>query len=136
MKKLLLILLTTLFTVTSYAQELFHRTVTTTNASTNQMVWSYSDNKYIFIDNQDKMSFLAKWEFSFNDNGGSIISGNIFYTIKKYYTTKTEEGVDIVFITAYNHKIDRDIDVILGSPEGELFMAFYDYGALTAYYFW
>ncbi len=136
MKKLLLLLLVTLCSFNSYAQELFHRTIITNEISTNDMYWNDYQNKWVFIDNHDKKSHLSSWEFSFNDNGGSIISGTIFYTIKKWYSTQTNEGIDILYITAYNHKLGRDIDIIVGAPDGSVFLAFYDYQGQTAYYFW
>ena len=140
MKKFLFLVLSFFLTLSSFAQissQTFHQ-IYVSNQYTYSNMW-YNDytEKWEFGTTSDYVYDRTTWEFTLNENGGgSIISGNIFYTIKKYYITKTEEGVDIIFITAYNHKIDRDIDVILGSPEGELFMAFYDYGVLTAYYFW
>ena len=139
MKKLLFLVLSFFLTLSSFAQissQTFHQ-IYISNQYTYSNMW-YNDytEKWEFGTTSDNVYTRAIWEFTLNENGGgSIISGKIFYTVKSWELRITKDGNKVVFLTAYNHTLNREMSIIASAPDGKFFMAVYDYENLLSYYF-
>ena len=80
------------------------------------------------------------WNIPFNRDDPTIelitiISGKIFYTVKSWELRTTKDGNKVVFLTAYNHTLNREMSIVASTPDGKFFMAVYDYTNLLSYYF-
>lgn len=138
MKKYLILFLT-IFTLSLSAQtsQTVKKSVVTNYISTSAMIWSYSEEKYVYIPNDDNKPYKVLWDFILNPNGtGSIRSGEVIYSISEWLITSTPDGLELIEIRAYNHTINREVEVLFGRPEGKIFMAFYDPEGKSAYYFY
>ena len=139
MKKFIFFVLSFFLTISSFAQissQTFHQ-IYVSNQYTYSSMW-YNDytSKWEFGTTSDNVYTRATWEITLNENGGgSIISGKVFYTVKSWEIKTTEEGYKVVFMTAYNHTLNREMSIIASTPAGKFFMAVYDYGNLLSYYF-
>lgn len=128
-----------LFTLTLSAQnsEPIKKSVVTNYVSSSRMVWSYSEERYIYFPNNDESRFSSLWDFILNSNGsGSLRSGDVIYSISSWDIQTTPENIELLNINAFSHKLGREVNILVGRPEGKVFMAFYDYEGLTSYYFY
>ena len=128
-----------LFTLTVSAQnsEPIKKSVVTNFVSSSRMAWSYSEERYIYFPNNDESSFVSLWDFMLNSNGsGSLRSGDVIYSISSWDIQTTPENIELLNINAFSHKLGREVNILVGRPEGKVFMAIYDYEGLTSYYFY
>jgi hypothetical protein len=82
MKKLFT-LVALLVTFSSFGQEILKWHKVTNYASTSDMVWSNSQNEYVFIDNKNYQAEDAIWDITIDVAGenGFVTSGAITYRV-------------------------------------------------------
>jgi hypothetical protein len=116
--------------------EVGRKSIITSTQWTNQMVWSDLESKWLFVDNHDKAREVYMWDMILYDNHTGIMKcGDVNYTINSWSVEKTDDGTDLMDITAYNHKISRSIRMLFGRPDGKNFLAIYDDVNRIAFYF-
>lgn len=136
MKKLLTFFLSVFITVSSFAQQTFNHTYISNYVSYSNMWYNNYLEKWEFSENSPREATPYKWEITLNENGGgSLISGTVFYTVKSWEIRTLDDGGKIVVLTALNHTLNREMSIIVSTPENKFFMAVYDYQGLKSYYF-
>ena len=136
-KYFLFILLLVGLTTPSFSQaEVARKSLVTSTAWTNQMVWSSLESKWLFVDNHDKEHKAFMWDIILYDNNtGIMMCGTVKYTITNYNFVKMDDGYDLAEIIAFNHVLGREVTLLLGRPEGKTFLAIYDYESRGVFYF-
>jgi hypothetical protein len=137
MRKLLTLFLVLIGTL-SFAQPVVDRMIITNFMSTSDMIWNARTSNFDFIDNNDREIWKTSWEITLFDNGtGRIQSGDITYTVKEWVFDTSNEN-PMIRTTTYNHKLSRDVVVIIHKDKKteEFMLSVYDKDARISYYFW
>lgn len=126
MKKLLFGLLVTLTTLSAYGQKPAQEpsVLITRHTSTNQMVWSDLDNKWMFFDKDERRPEANVWLTYFNDNGTGYIkmfnvaSGDFYeMNIYNYEMGTNQQGGRKLEIDAIQVTDGQKITIIVNEYE-------------------
>lgn len=137
MKKLFFVLLSLItFSVFSQTSDRFYKETRITNRlETSKMVWNVYREEYDFFNNNDKVQIIGEWEFTLDlvDQTGFIKSGEVVYTVKDIKTKESEYGT-VVIMNVRNQKVNEDMLMIVGSPNGMFMIGLYRWDLKTVYY--
>lgn len=131
MKKLLLSLLLSISALCSYGQS-EPTNLITYNVSSQRMVWSDVDKKYIFFDINVRHIESNMWQFMFNDNHTgnitmtNISTGTIYkFTIYQWEIRVNEEGVNYLWIDCLQIVDSQRVTILVNTyPTGKLVSVF------------
>ena len=105
--------------------------VQTNTLSTSKMVFNYQTDKWDFVDNNDKMSFVSEWIFNITDqNTGMISNGEVNYDILSY----SKVG-DAAYLKVYNTKVQRNMEIVVRVLDNGLGIVVFDKTNRVSYYF-
>lgn len=137
MKKFLTLFLFLLsFLGFSQTDDRFYKNTRITNRlETSRMVWNSYRNEWDFFSNNDKTQKVGEWEFTIDlqDQTGFIKSGEVVYTVKDIQLKETEHGT-VVLMNVRNEKLNENMFMIAGSPDGLFMIAIYRWDARIVYY--
>jgi len=136
MKKLFT-LIAILVTFTSFGQEILKWHKITNYASTSDMVWSNSQNEYVFIDNKNYQVEDAIWDITIDvaSANGFVTSGSITYRVNNI-TIKEQDGVSMAVMDAFNERLGVPVLIIASTIEGKFKLAVYVEARKKVYYFY
>jgi hypothetical protein len=136
MKKLFT-LIAILATFTSFGQEILKWHKVTNYASTSDMVWSNSQNEYVFIDNKNYQVEDAVWDITIDvaSANGFVTSGSITYRVNNI-TIKEQDGVSMAVMDAFNERLGVPVMIIASTIEGKFKLAVYVEARKKVYYFY
>ena len=136
MKKLFT-LIAILVAFTSFGQEILKWHKVTNYASTSDMVWSNSQNEYVFIDNKNYQASSGIWDITIDVDGenGFVTSGAITYRVNNI-TIKEQDGVSMVVMDAFNERLGVPVMIIASTIEGKFKIAVYVEARKKVYYFY
>jgi hypothetical protein len=136
MKKLFT-LIAILATFTSFGQEILKWHKVTNYASTSDMVWSNSQNEYVFIDNKNYQEEDAVWDITIDvaSANGFVTSGSITYRVNNI-TIKEQDGVSMAMMDAFNERLGVPVMIIASTIEGKFKLAVYVEARKKVYYFY
>jgi hypothetical protein len=136
MKKLFT-LIAILATFTSFGQEILKWHKVTNYASTSDMVWSNSQNEYVFIDNKNYQAEDAVWDITIDvaSTNGFVTSGSITYRVNNI-TIKEQDGVSMAMMDAFNERLGVPVMIIASTIEGKFKLAVYVEARKKVYYFY
>lgn len=137
MKKLFFLLFA-LIPFLSFSQEsdrFYKNTRITNRVETSRMVWNTYRNEWDFFTNNDKIQKIGEWEFTIDlvDQTGFVKSGEVVYTIKDVTIKESEYG-PVVVMNVRNQKVNEDMLMIVGSPNGMFMVGIYRWDQRLAYY--
>lgn len=137
MKKLFFLLFS-LITFVGFSQDsdrFYKKTRLTNRLETSRMVWNTYRNEWDFFNNNDKIDIVGEWEFTLDlvDQTGFIKSGEVVYTVKDIQTKESEYGT-VVLMNVRNQKVNEDMFMIVGSPNGMFMIGIYRWDQRLAYY--
>ena len=137
MKKFLTLCLFLLsFVGFSQTDDRFYKNTRITNhLETSRMVWNTYRNDWDFFSNNDKTQKGGEWEFTIDlqDQTGFIKSGEVVYTVKDIQTKESEYGT-VVLMNVRNQKVNEDMFMIVGSPNGMFMIGIYRWDLRLVYY--
>jgi hypothetical protein len=136
MKKLFT-LIAILVAFTSFGQEILKWHKTTNYISTSDMVWSNSQNEYVFIDNKNYQVEDAIWDITIDvaEGNGFITSGAITYRINNV-SIKEQDGVSMVVMDTFNERLGVPVIVIASTIDNKFKIAVYVEARKKVYYFY
>lgn len=113
----------------------YKRTRLTNRLETSRMVWNTYRNEWDFFTNNDKIDMVGEWEFTLDlvDQTGFIKSGEVVYTVKDIQTKESEYGT-MVLMNVRNQKVNEDMFMIVGSPNGMFMIGIYRWDQRLVYY--
>jgi hypothetical protein len=113
----------------------YKRTRLTNRLETSRMVWNTYRNEWDFFTNNDKIDMVGEWEFTLDlvDQTGFIKSGEVVYTVKDIQTKESEYGT-VVLMNVRNQKVNEDMFMIVGSPNGMFMIGIYRWDQRLVYY--
>lgn len=113
----------------------YKRTRLTNRLETSRMVWNNYRNEWDFFTNNDKIDMVGEWEFTLDlvDQTGFIKSGEVVYTVKDIQTKESEYGT-VVLMNVRNQKVNEDMFMIVGSPNGMFMIGIYRWDQRLVYY--
>lgn len=113
----------------------YKRTRLTNRLETSRMVWNTYRNEWDFFNNDDKIDMVGEWEFTLDlvDQTGFIKSGEVVYTVKDIQTKDSEYGT-VVLMNVRNQKVNEDMFMIVGSPNGMFMIGIYRWDLRLVYY--
>lgn len=113
----------------------YKRTRLTNRLETSRMVWNTYRNEWDFFNNNDKIDMVGEWEFTLDlvDQTGFIKSGEVVYTVKDIQTKESEYGT-VVLMNVRNQKVNEDMFMIVGSPNGMFMIGIYRWDQRLVYY--
>lgn len=113
----------------------YKRTRLTNRLETSRMVWNTYRNEWDFFNNDDKIDMVGEWEFTLDlvDQTGFIKSGEVVYTVKDIQTKESEYGT-VVLMNVRNQKVNEDMFMIVGSPNGMFMIGIYRWDQRLVYY--
>ena len=137
MKKLFFLLFS-LITFVGFSQNsdrFYKKTRLTNRLETSRMVWNTYRNEWDFFNNNDKIDIVGEWEFTLDlvDQTGFIKSGEVVYTVKDIQTKESEYGT-VVLMNVRNQKVNEDMFMIVGSPNGMFMIGIYRWDQRLVYY--
>lgn len=99
------------------------------------MVWNTYRNEWDFFTNNDKIDMVGEWEFTLDlvDQTGFIKSGEVVYTVKDIQLKESEYGT-VVLMNVRNQKVNEDMFMIVGSPNGMFMIGIYRWDQRLVYY--
>jgi len=113
----------------------YKNTRITNRVETSRMVWNTYRNEWDFFSNNDKIQKVGEWEFTLDlvDQTGFIKSGEVIYTVKDIQTKESEYGT-VVLMNVRNQKVNEDMFMIVGSPNGMFMIGIYRWDQRLVYY--
>lgn len=137
MKKLFFLLFS-LITFVGFSQDsdrFYKKTRLTNRLETSRMVWNTYRNEWDFFTNNDKIDMVGEWEFTLDlvDQTGFIKSGEVVYTVKDIQLKESEYGT-VVLMNVRNQKVNEDMFMIVGSPNGMFMIGIYRWDQRLVYY--
>ena len=113
----------------------YKNTRITNRVETSRMVWNTYRNEWDFFSNNDKIQKIGEWEFTLDlvDQTGFIKSGEVIYTVKDIQTKESEYGT-VVLMNVRNQKVNEDMFMIVGSPNGMFMIGIYRWDQRLVYY--
>ena len=120
----------------SQTDDRFYKNTRITNRlETSRMVWNTYRNDWDFFSNNDKNQKVGEWEFTIDlqDQTGFIKSGDVVYTVKDIQTKESEFGI-VVLMNVRNQKLNEDMFMIVGSPDGMFMIGIYRWDQRLVYY--
>lgn len=137
MKKLFFLLFA-LIPFLSFSQEsdrFYKNTRITNRVETSRMVWNTYRNEWDFFNNDDKIQKIGEWEFTIDmvDQTGFVKSGEVVYTVKDVTIKESEYG-PVVVMNVRNQKVNEDMLMIVGSPNGMFMVGIYRWDQRLVYY--
>ncbi len=120
----------------SQTDDRFYKNTRITNRlETSRMVWNTYRNDWDFFSNNDKNQKVGEWEFTIDlqDQTGFIKSGDVVYTVKDIQTKESEFGI-VVLMNVRNQKLNEDMFMIVGSPNGMFMIGIYRWDQRLVYY--
>jgi hypothetical protein len=99
------------------------------------MVWNTYRNDWDFFSNNDKTQKIGEWEFTIDlqDQTGFIKSGDVVYTVKDVTIKESEYG-PVVVMNVRNQRVNEDMLMIVGSPNGMFMIGIYRWDQRLVYY--
>jgi hypothetical protein len=136
MKKLFT-LVALLVTFSSFGQEILKWHKVTNYASTSDMVWSNSQNEYVFIDNKNYQASSGIWDITIDVAGenGFVTSGTITYRVNNI-TIKEQDGVSMAVMDAFNERLGVPVMIIASTIDDKFKIAVYVEARKKVYYFY
>ena len=136
MKKLFT-LIAILVAFTSFGQEIIKWHKVTNYASTSDMVWSNSQNEYVFIDNKNYQASSGIWDITIDVAGenGFVTSGTITYRVNNI-TIKEQDGVSMAVMDAFNERLGVPVMIIASTIDDKFKIAVYVEARKKVYYFY
>ena len=136
MKKLFT-LVALLVTFSSFGQEILKWHKVTNYASTSDMVWSNSQNEYVFIDNKNYQASSGIWDITIDVDGenGFVTSGTITYRVNNI-TIKEQDGVSMAVMDAFNERLGVPVMIIASTIDDKFKIAVYVEARKKVYYFY
>jgi hypothetical protein len=136
MKKLFT-LIAILVAFNSFGQEILKWHKTTNYASTSDMVWSNSQNEYVFIDNKNYQASSGIWDITIDVDGenGFVTSGTITYRVNNI-TIKEQDGVSMAVMDAFNERLGVPVMIIASTIDDKFKIAVYVEARKKVYYFY
>ena len=136
MKKLFT-LIAILVAFTSFGQEILKWHKVTNYASTSDMVWSNSQNEYVFIDNKNYQASSGIWDITIDVAGenGFVTSGTITYRVNNI-TIKEQDGVSMAVMDAFNERLGVPVMIIASTIDDKFKIAVYVEARKKVYYFY
>jgi hypothetical protein len=136
MKKLFT-LIAILVAFTSFGQEILKWHKVTNYASTSDMVWSNSQNEYVFIDNKNYQASSGIWDITIDVDGenGFVTSGTITYRVNNI-TIKEQDGVSMAVMDAFNERLGVPVMIIASTIDDKFKIAVYVEARKKVYYFY
>lgn len=137
MKKLFFLLFA-IIPFLSFSQEsdrFYKNTRVTNRVETSRMVWNTYREDWDFFSNNDKTPKIGEWEFTIDmvDQTGFVKSGEVVYTVKDVNIKETEHG-PVVVMNVRNQKVNEDMLMIVGSPNGLFMIGIYRWDQRLVYY--
>lgn len=135
MKKLFT-LVALLATISSFGQvSKWHKV--TNYISTSEMVWSETDQKYLFFDNNDLHEEDAIWDITLDTitGEGFVTSGSITYRVNKT-TIQDQEDISLVVMETFNERLDIPITLIASTINGKFKLGAFVPAHKKVYYFY
>lgn len=120
----------------SQTDDRFYKNTRITNrVETSRMVWNTYRNEWDFFSNNDKIPKVGEWEFTIDlkEQTGFIKSGEVVYTVKDIQTKESEYGT-VVLMNVRNQKVNEDMFMIVGSPNGMFMIGIYRWDQRLVYY--
>lgn len=113
----------------------YKNTRITNRLETSRMVWNTYRNEWDFFSNNDKIQKVGEWEFTIDlqEQTGFIKSGEVVYTVKDIQTKESEYGT-VVLMNVRNQKVNEDMFMIVGSPNGMFMIGIYRWDQRLVYY--
>jgi len=113
----------------------YKNTRITNRLETSRMVWNSYRNEWDFFSNNDKIQKVGEWEFTIDlqEQTGFIKSGEVVYTVKDIQTKESEYGT-VVLMNVRNQKVNEDMFMIVGSPNGMFMIGIYRWDQRLVYY--
>ena len=136
MKKLFT-LIAILVAFTSFGQEILKWHKVTNYASTSDMVWSNSQNEYVFIDNKNYQASSGIWDITIDVDGenGFVTSGTITYRVNKI-TIKEQDGISMAVMDAFSERLGVPVMIIASTINDKFKIAVYVEARKKVYYFY
>lgn len=120
----------------SQTDDRFYKNTRITNrVETSRMVWNTYRNDWDFFSNNDKTQKIGEWEFTIDlqDQTGFIKSGDVVYTVKDVTIKESEYG-PVVVMNVRNQRVNEDMLMIAGSPNGMFMIGIYRWDQRLVYY--
>jgi len=135
MKKLFA-LVALLATFSSFGQVQKWRKVTN-YVSTSEMVWSTTDQKYLFFENKDLHAESAVWDITLDvvTGEGFITSGSITYRVNKT-TFQDQDGISMIVMDTFNERLDIPVTLIASTIDGKFKLGAFVQAHKKVYYFY
>ena len=136
MKKLLT-LIAILVAFNSFGQEILKWHKVTNYASTSDMVWSNSQNEYVFIDNNNYQASSGIWDITIDVDAenGFVTSGAITYRVNKI-TIREQDGVSMAVMDAFSERLGVPVMIIASTIDDKFKLAVYVEARKKVYYFY
>jgi hypothetical protein len=136
MKKLLT-LIAILVAFTSFGQEILKWHKVTNYASTSDMVWSNSQNEYVFIDNKNYQASNGIWDITIDVDAenGFVTSGEITYRVNKI-TIREQDGISMAVMDAFSERLGVPVMIIASTIDDKFKLAVYVEARKKVYYFY
>jgi hypothetical protein len=101
------------------------------------MVWSNSQNEYVFIDNKNYQASSGIWDITIDVDGenGFVTSGAITYRVNNI-TIKEQDGVSMVVMDAFNERLGVPVMIIASTIDDKFKIAVYVEARKKVYYFY
>ena len=135
MKKLLT-LVALLATFSSFGQvQKWHKV--TNYVSTSEMVWSTTDQKYLFFENKDLHAESAVWDITLDvvTGEGFVTSGSITYRVNKT-TFQDQDGISMIVMDTFNERLDIPVTLIASTIDGKFKLGAFVQAHKKVYYFY
>jgi hypothetical protein len=140
MKKIILGILLTITTLSSFGQNT--TTSVTRHVSTDKMVWSDSDEKWVFISNEDRRNETVVWEFTLDEDrtgkikANSVDTEDIYtFTVYNWEIRVNDSGLEYLWIEmVQNVNNEKGTFMINVYPEGRVYSAFLPKSNLVVYF--
>ncbi len=135
MKKLFA-LVALLATFSSFGQVQKWRKVTN-YVSTSEMVWSTTDQKYLFFENKDLHAESAVWDITLDvvTGEGFVTSGSITYRVNKT-TFQDQDGISMIVMDTFNERLDIPVTLIASTIDGKFKLGAFVQAHKKVYYFY
>jgi hypothetical protein len=136
MKKLFT-LIAILVAFTSFGQEILKWHKVTNYASTSDMVWSNSQNEYVFVDNKNYQASSGIWDITIDiaAENGFVTSGAITYRVNKI-TIREQDGISMAVMDAFNERLGVPVMIIASTIDDKFKIAVYVEARKKVYYFY
>jgi len=136
MKKLFT-LIAILAAFTSFGQEILKWHKVTNYVSTSDMVWSNSQNEYVFIDNKNYQASNGIWDITIDVDAenGFVTSGEITYRVNKI-TIREQDGISMAVMDAFSERLGVPVMIIASTIDDKFKLAVYVEARKKVYYFY